>query len=162
MLASATMVLRDAARDQPSRRSRVDPPAFVCRSDNDASRAHPAGGPRDLRTGPRIPATLEPEDLLTAVIPADPRATRKRHDRPVTPEVAGSSPVALPSLVLPANGRFLARAQRSRSAGDVRKTSGNQRFVELARVEEPTPAVLDGARQADVLRAPAKRAGDRP
>ena len=27
-------------------------------------------------------------------IPADPRSTRKRHDRPVTPEVAGSSPVA--------------------------------------------------------------------
>ncbi len=132
----------------------------------EATTTHPALIPREVpatsRTGPRIPATLEPEDLLTAVIPADPRATRKRHDRPVTPEVAGSSPVALPSLVLPANGRFLARAQRSRSAGDVRKTSGNQRFVELARVEEPTPAVLDGARQADVLRAPAKRAGDRP
>ncbi len=32
--------------------------------------------------------------LLPAGIPADPRSARKRHDRPVTPEVAGSSPVA--------------------------------------------------------------------
>jgi len=31
---------------------------------------------------------------LTAGIPADPRSARKHHDRPVTPEVAGSSPVA--------------------------------------------------------------------
>ena len=29
-----------------------------------------------------------------AVIPADPRSAQKCHDRPVTPEVAGSSPVA--------------------------------------------------------------------
>ena len=29
-----------------------------------------------------------------AIIPADPRSSRKRHDRSVTPEVAGSSPVA--------------------------------------------------------------------
>src|SRR5439155_19116268 len=32
--------------------------------------------------------------LLWPVIPAYPRSARKRHDRPVTPEVAGSSPVA--------------------------------------------------------------------
>jgi hypothetical protein len=32
--------------------------------------------------------------LLTAEIPAYPRSACKRHDRPVTPEVAGSSPVA--------------------------------------------------------------------
>ena len=32
--------------------------------------------------------------LLSPGIPAYPRSARKRHDRPVTPEVAGSSPVA--------------------------------------------------------------------
>jgi hypothetical protein len=32
--------------------------------------------------------------MLPPQIPAYPRSTRKRHDRPVTPEVAGSSPVA--------------------------------------------------------------------
>jgi hypothetical protein len=32
--------------------------------------------------------------VLTTGIPADPRSARKRQDRPVTPEVAGSSPVA--------------------------------------------------------------------
>jgi hypothetical protein len=31
--------------------------------------------------------------LVTAGIPGYPRSGRKRHDRPVTPEVAGSSPV---------------------------------------------------------------------
>ena len=35
-----------------------------------------------------------PKTLLTAEIPAYPRLSRKHHDRPVTPEVAGSSPVA--------------------------------------------------------------------
>ena len=32
--------------------------------------------------------------LLTEAIPAYSRSARKHHDRPVTPEVAGSSPVA--------------------------------------------------------------------
>ena len=32
--------------------------------------------------------------LLLSEIPVYPRSARKRHDRPVTPEVAGSSPVA--------------------------------------------------------------------
>ena len=32
--------------------------------------------------------------LLTVAIPAYSRSARKHHDRPITPEVAGSSPVA--------------------------------------------------------------------
>jgi hypothetical protein len=40
------------------------------------------------------PQPLRPKALLSAGIPAYPRSARKRHDRPVTPEVAGSSPVA--------------------------------------------------------------------
>src|SRR5436190_10578180 len=39
--------------------------------------------------------------LLLSEIPAYPRSARKRHDRPVTPEVAGSSPVA--PVKVPAN-----------------------------------------------------------
>jgi hypothetical protein len=50
--------------------------------------------------------------LLTAEIPAYPRSARKRHDRPVTPEVAGSSPVApVKSLQ---TGIFCCRAGRKR------------------------------------------------
>jgi hypothetical protein len=51
----------------------------------------PAGSSRQY---PRIPATERREVLLLPEIPANPRPGRKRHDRPVTPEVAGSSPVA--------------------------------------------------------------------
>jgi hypothetical protein len=58
------------------------------------SRADPARGP------PQVPASARqcPQDevrnaLLAPGIPAYPRPVRKRQDRPVTPEVAGSSPV---------------------------------------------------------------------
>jgi hypothetical protein len=50
--------------------------------------------PGDRRQHPPIPATAWSEAPLTEGIAADPRSARKRHDRPVTPEVAGSSPVA--------------------------------------------------------------------
>jgi hypothetical protein len=42
----------------------------------------------------RIPATPGAEVLLTARIPANSRSGRKRHDRPVTPEVAALLPRA--------------------------------------------------------------------
>jgi hypothetical protein len=47
--------------------------------------------------------------LLTAEIPAYPRSARKRHDRPVTPEVAGSSPVA--PVTIPANRHVVLSVQ---------------------------------------------------
>src|SRR5918996_3160838 len=60
--------------------------------------AHPAliphEAPGNPRPHPRIPATMRAQALLTRQIPAYPRSGRKHHDRPVTPEVAGSSPVA--------------------------------------------------------------------
>jgi hypothetical protein len=66
---------------------------------------HPAYIPQEVagssRPHPPIPARPGPKDPLTAGIPADPRSARKRHDQPVTPEVAGSSPVA-PALEVPA------------------------------------------------------------
>jgi hypothetical protein len=61
-------------------------------------RVHPAyipqEAPGDPRPHPRIPQRRGRKALLSPGIPAYPRAARKRHDRPVTPEVAGSSPVA--------------------------------------------------------------------
>jgi hypothetical protein len=62
------------------------------------SRRRSSEAPADPRRSPQITAT---EALLTAVIPANPRPARSEHDRPVTPEVAGSSPVA-PALKVPA------------------------------------------------------------
>src|SRR5918999_1561909 len=60
--------------------------------------AHPAliphEAPGNPRPHPRIPAMMRAQALLTRQIPAYPRSGRKHHDRPVTPEVAGSSPVA--------------------------------------------------------------------
>jgi hypothetical protein len=75
---------------------------------NAASRTAPAGSSRQRRI-PRSSRRRSPEapanpgqspqrqgrkTLLTVGIPAYPRSARKRQDRPVTPEVAGSSPVA--------------------------------------------------------------------
>ena len=54
----------------------------------------PHEAPRDPRPHPRIPATPRSEALLSPRIPAYPGPGRKHHDRPVTPEVAGLSPVA--------------------------------------------------------------------
>jgi hypothetical protein len=47
--------------------------------------------------------------LLLPVIPVYPRSARKRHDRPVTPEVAGSSPVA--PVKIPANWHIVLSVQ---------------------------------------------------
>jgi hypothetical protein len=59
---------------------------------------HPAHIPQEVAGNPRpppeIPATPRAKHLLSPVIPAYSRPARNRHDRPVTPEVAGSSPVA--------------------------------------------------------------------
>ncbi len=73
--------------------------------------------PRSSRTrspeapdrGRQFPQHQERKALVTAGIPGYPRSGRKRHDRPVTPEVAGSSPVA--PVKVPANRRILLSAQ---------------------------------------------------
>ena len=76
---------------------------FVYQHGNDSSRTDPARGSRKF---PQVPA--DPRNAV-AERPAhggNPRLfplNRKRHDRPVTPEVAGSSPVA-PVFEMPANG----------------------------------------------------------
>jgi hypothetical protein len=62
---------------------------------NGASRAHPAGARRKLPLSPANPRNAGVgEPCSREEIPAYPRSARKRQDRPVTPEVAGSSPVA--------------------------------------------------------------------
>jgi hypothetical protein len=59
---------------------------------------HPAHIPQGVAGSPRqppaMPATPDRKVPLSAVIPAYSRSGRNHHDRPVTPEVAGSSPVA--------------------------------------------------------------------
>jgi hypothetical protein len=72
--------------------------------------------PEALPSTRKSPRRHGREALLTAEIPADPRSARKRHDRPVTPEVAGSSLVA-PVLTLPANRPFLAFLEVASLAG---------------------------------------------
>jgi hypothetical protein len=61
----------------------------------------------------RSPQDDRRKDLLTRGIPAYPRSGRKRHDRPVTPEVAGSSPVAPVENTLQI-GIFCCRSRRNR------------------------------------------------
>jgi len=60
--------------------------------------AHPAPIPQEAagscRRHPPIPAGQEHKALLAPQIPAQSRLARNYQDRPVTPEVAGSSPVA--------------------------------------------------------------------
>jgi hypothetical protein len=76
---------RSASRSDPAcslSRQRVIPRS---------SRRRPPGAPADTRESPQDEAWRL---LLTAGIPAYPRPARKQQDRPVTPEVAGSSPVA--------------------------------------------------------------------
>jgi hypothetical protein len=84
-------------RGRPGKHSSRTHPVVV-QYDNLGSRTHPAGGgrkrpeaPPDARPSPQAP---ERKELLWRRIPAYHRSTRKCHDRPVTPEVAGSSPVA--------------------------------------------------------------------
>jgi hypothetical protein len=58
-----------------------------------ASRTHPARGRRKLPPAPGNPRNAQ-NALLSPVIPAYSRLVWRHQDRPVTPEVAGSSPVA--------------------------------------------------------------------
>ena len=59
---------------------------------------HPPSLPREVAVGsrpsPAVPAGNGRKALLSPVIPDHSRLARERQDRPVTPEVAGSSPVA--------------------------------------------------------------------
>jgi hypothetical protein len=80
------------------RRHRNDAKAaqvLVAFDEHDLDAAHiPQEAFGSSRRHPRIPAMPEAKDLLKVGISADPRSPRKSQDRPVTPEVAGSSPVA--------------------------------------------------------------------
>jgi hypothetical protein len=86
------MVRRRSIRERNSipHRSRS-----VCQLGNVPSRAHPARGRRRSPPAPANPRNgPSRKALLSPVISTYPRSTRKHHDRPVSPEVAGSSPVA--------------------------------------------------------------------
>jgi hypothetical protein len=90
-----------AARETGSRAH----PTLFANTGNDSSRADPARGSRKL---PQVPANPRNgsagKPCTRPQIPAYPRSGRKPHDRPVTPEVAGSSPVAPVSLFVLQDG----------------------------------------------------------
>jgi hypothetical protein len=114
--------------------------------------------PRGSRTSsPEAPARTResPQSqgrkaLLTPGIPAYPRSARKRHDRPVTPEVAGSSPVA--PVKLPANGSIVlsGKAQRSTRLHKTRVRAGpNRPKTGRKRVRAPRRQAVCGRVEAD-------------
>jgi hypothetical protein len=94
---------------------------------------HPARIPREVagssRTRPAIPASHVAEILPRQEIPAYPRLDRKRHDRPVTPEVAGSSPVA------PVKGLQIGIS----CSQQARTTAGLPIHLALTRMRDPSP-----------------------
>ena len=75
-----------------------------------SSRARSPEGPASARESPQRHSR---KTLLTGGIPAYPRSGRKRQDRPVTPEVAGSSPVASVFLKCLQTGNLLASLCRA-------------------------------------------------
>jgi hypothetical protein len=86
---------------------------------NGASRAHPAGARRKLPLSPANPRNAGVgEPCSREEIPAYPRSARKRQDRPVTPEVAGSSPVAPAKMPAKLHLLFLCCLSRRRIRPD--------------------------------------------
>ena len=84
--------------------------SLVVSKDNHTSRAHPAGGRRKL---PPTPANPRKASVEKARSHGDPRLSPlipNHQDRPVTPEVAGSSPVA--PVKVPANRHLLSPLDR--------------------------------------------------
>jgi hypothetical protein len=79
-------------------RSRSKPESPSLRLFATQATSHPALIPQKAagipRPRPVIPARQRARDPLASGIPAHSRSASKRQDRPVTPEVAGSSPVA--------------------------------------------------------------------
>jgi hypothetical protein len=94
-LRSTSSCRRPRREPRPPRRSRAFPRETT---------EHPALIPQKVagasRRRPPNPARRRLKALLAPIIPADPRPDRRDQDRPVTPEVAGSSPVAPVEKVL--------------------------------------------------------------
>jgi hypothetical protein len=115
--------------DGSSPPSRRDARRRVYGRGNGSSRADPARGSRGsppAPANPRITGLRKP--CSRPQIPADPRSARKRHDRPVTPEVAGSSRVAPVENILQM-GSFCCRFWRNRPpASQPVKRSSRTRF----------------------------------
>jgi hypothetical protein len=87
----------------------------VCGSVNESIPRTSAGPSRRSPPAPANPRSARVGKLCSSpVIPAHPRSARKRHDRPVTPEVAGSSPVALVLIKCLQIGTFCCLPWRAR------------------------------------------------
>jgi hypothetical protein len=71
-------------------RGRPKPRSFANRDNGRIPRTSRRRSPKDLAGPRKSPQRTARKALLSPVIPAYPRSGRKRQDRPVTPEVAGS------------------------------------------------------------------------
>jgi hypothetical protein len=113
----APVRVRERVKETPQSRKAVVLGVFTDRAEHARPRREPRPHPAQIpfrfperqRSIPRSSRRRSPEApagarrtpqgdgwkaLLAPVIPADPRPDRRDQDRPVTPEVAGSSPVA--------------------------------------------------------------------
>jgi hypothetical protein len=109
-----------------------------------SQQTHPVDIPQEVvgssRRSPAIPANHRDRTPAHGVIPVYPRPARNYQDRPVTPEVAGSSPVApvkslqigiffLPALAQSTAGfRPVTRSSRTR----IRTRSGQRKALQIA------------------------------
>jgi hypothetical protein len=84
----------DTKRGAPDRFGRSAQLALVFSYGNGASHTYLAGVAGSSRRTRKSPQRQGRRAVLIPQIPAYPRSAWKRHDRPVRPEVAGSSPVA--------------------------------------------------------------------
>ena len=104
-----------------------------------SSRTTSPEAPADARKSPQASGR---KALLSPEVPACPRTARKRHDRPVTPEVAGLSPVAPVEISLQRCAlccRVRERSWRARAAND---RNGDDRGAGDRRRGRPTSCVL--------------------
>ncbi len=115
-----------------------------------SSRGSPPETPAGTRESPQGQAR---KILLTAGIPAYTHSARKRQDRPVTPEVAGSSPVAPVSLAQSACK--LGRSVAYRDAND-RRLPGQPAHIP----HETSPAIPARSRTYPVI--PSARGAGQP
>ena len=103
------------------------------------SRTYPAGGRRELPQAPGNPRKPSwRRVLLMPEIPAHSRSARNHHDRPVTPEVAGSHPVA-PVKALQ-NGIILANCEKDRRLLGIPAAHPAPEIAGQGRLEPQIPA----------------------
>jgi hypothetical protein len=117
--------LTDADHPDRGRRSRQTFPG-VCSEGNDASRAHPAGGPRNSRPAPRIPATARLESPAHG---PNPRPCPLSPEAPRPACHAGGRGARPPSCAILCRCRRRHHRDHTRSTEALPAAAGHSRFV---------------------------------